>query len=101
MTPMLQTSTALPYGFCANTSGAVGNIATSQFYFTLVCVFQEDYIKKATLTDITRSSARSGHDTGILHFGQTEITDHYFAVFIRTVIQQILRLYERKSQFKK
>jgi len=48
MTPMLQTSTALPYGFCAKTSGAKKNHYRNSlltfdrrylfFYFILVII---------------------------------------------------------------
>lgn len=55
------------------------------------------YYKEAILTDITGSPARSGHYTGILHFGQAEIADHYLAVFVWTVIEQILRLTGRET----
>jgi hypothetical protein len=48
--------------------------------------------KKKKLTDITGSPARRCHDTRVFHFGQSEIADHDLAVFIRAVVEQILRL---------
>lgn len=40
---------------------------------------------------ITWCATRSGHDSGILHFGKAEVADHDLAVFIRAVVEQILR----------
>lgn len=56
---------------------------------------------KKKLTDITGSPARRCHDTRVFHFGQSEIADHDLAVFIRAVVQQILRLDGTKKKQKK
>ena len=44
------------------------------------------------LTDIARSATSRGHDTRVFHFREAKVANHDFAIFIRTVIEQIFRL---------
>ena len=47
---------------------------------------------KVRLTNIAGGAARRRHDARILHFRKTKVADHYFAILIRAVVQQILWL---------
>lgn len=101
MTPMLQTSTALPYGFCARTSGAADhqnidsrqNLKLDYLYFFIFPIFYLfPFLYLSELTDISWRTASGRHNPGVFHLRQAEIADHDFAFLVWTVIQEILRL---------
>ena len=61
-------------------------------YMYIYILYIEKTMEKKVLTDVTRCAARSGHNTRVLHLRQAEITNHYLAVLIGTIVEQIFRL---------
>lgn len=55
------------------------------------------------LTHVAGSAASGRHYARVLHFRQAKVAYHYFAVLVRAVVQQILRLFKnaKKNQMKK
>ena len=44
---------------------------------------------------VTWSATRCGHDTRVFQFAQPEVTDHDLTLFLLTVVQQVLGLWDK------